>query len=73
MTLTLDVLRTTTFDRAKTWSDLSPEERKRRAVLAIRDQEADTLWSLTEAYLTLHGSSGTSISPRTLKAYRWAV
>lgn len=73
MTLALDVLRTTTFDRAKTWSDLSPEERKRRAVLAVRDQEADTLWSLTEAYLTLHGSSGTAISPRTLKAYRWAV
>ena len=73
MTLALDVLRTTTFDRAKTWSDLSPEERKRRAVLAVRDQEVDTLWSLTEAYLTLHGSSGTAISPRTLKAYRWAV
>ncbi|GGR73689.1 integrase [Deinococcus seoulensis] len=73
MTFALDVLRTTTFDRAKTWSDLSPEERKRRAVLAIRDQEADILWSLTEAYLTLHGSSGTAISPRTLKAYRWAV
>lgn len=73
MSLALDVLRTTTFDRAKTWSDLNPEERKRRAVLAVRDQEADTLWSLTEAYLTLHGSSGTAISPRTLKAYRWAV
>lgn len=73
MTLALDVLRTTTFDRAKTWGDLSPEERKRRAVLAVRDQEVDTLWSLTEAYLTLHGSSGTAISPRTLKAYRWAV
>lgn len=73
MTLALDVLRTTTFDRAKTWSDLNPEERKRRAVLAVRDQEVDTLWSLTEAYLTLHGSSGTAISPRTLKAYRWAV
>lgn len=73
MTLALDVLRTTTFDRAKTWGDLSSEERKRRAVLAVRDQDADTLWTLTEAYLTLHGSSGTAISPRTLKAYRWAV
>jgi integrase/recombinase XerC len=73
MTLALDVLRTTTFDRAKAWSDLNPEERRRRAVLAVRDQDADTLWALTEAYLTLHGSSGTAISPRTLKAYRWAV
>ncbi len=73
MTLALDVLRITSFDRAKTWSDLNPEERKRRAVLAVRDQDSDTLWALTEAYLTLHGSSGTAISPRTLKAYRWAV
>ena len=73
MSLALDVVRTTTFDRAKGWSDLNPEERRRRAVLAVRDQDADTLWSLTEAYLTLHGSSGTAISPRTLKAYRWAV
>ncbi|WP_155300497.1 tyrosine-type recombinase/integrase [Deinococcus kurensis] len=73
MSLALDALRTTTFNRAKTWGDLNPEERRRRAVLAVRDQDADTLWSLTEAYLTLHGSSGTAISPRTLKAYRWAV
>lgn len=73
MSLALDVLRTTTFDRAKTWGDLNPQERRRRAILAVRDQDAETLWALTEAYLTLHGSSGTAISPRTLKAYRWAV
>jgi len=52
MSLALDVVRTTTFDRAKGWSDLNPEERRRRAVLAVRDQDADTLWALTEAYLT---------------------
>lgn len=73
MTLVLDVIRTTPFDRARSWSDLNPEERRRRAVLAVRDQDAEALWSLTEAYLTLHGSSGTATSPRTLKAYRWAV
>lgn len=73
VTLTLDVIRTTAFDRARSWGDLNPEERRRRAVLAVRDQDAETLWTLTEAYLTLHGSSGTGTSPRTLKAYRWAV
>lgn len=73
MTLTLDVIRTTAFDRARSWNDLNPEERRRRAVLAVRDQDAEALWALTEAYITLHGSSGTGTSPRTLKAYRWAV
>lgn len=73
MTLTLDVVRTTPFDRARSWNDLNPEERRRRAVEAARDQNAEALWGLTEAYLTLHGSSGTATSPRTLKAYRWAV
>nr|WP_244977332.1 site-specific integrase [Deinococcus humi] len=71
--MTLDVIRTTAFDLARSWSDLNPEERRRRAVLAVRDQDAETLWTLTEAYLTLHGSSRTGTSPRTLKAYRWAV
>lgn len=61
------------FDRARSWSDLNPEERRRRAVEASRDQDRDALWSLTEAYLTLHGASGTATSPCTLKAYRWAV
>lgn len=61
------------FDRAKGWADLNPEERRRRAVEASRDQDGEGLWSLTEAYLTLHGASGTATSPRTLKAYRWAV
>ncbi|MBB5363499.1 hypothetical protein HNQ08_002605 [Deinococcus humi] len=64
VTLTLDVIRTTAFDRARSWSDLNPEERRRRAVLAIQDHDAQTLCTLTEASLTMHGSSGTGTSPR---------
>lgn len=71
--MTLDVYRSSALDRAKGWSDLNPEERRRRSVAAARDRDAEALWSLTEAYLTLHGASGTATSPRTLRTYRWAV
>ena len=73
MKLELEVYRAEVFDRARAWMDLNPEERRRRGVEACRDRDAEALWSLTEAYLTLHGSSGTGSSPRTLKTYRWAV
>ncbi|WP_081845846.1 tyrosine-type recombinase/integrase [Deinococcus marmoris] len=69
----LDVYRGEIFDRARAWADLNPEERRRRGVEACRDRDAEALWSLTEAYLTLHGASGTGTSPRTLRTYRWAV
>lgn len=71
--MTLALYQASALDRARGWSDLNPEERRRRAVEAARDQDAEALWGLTEAYLTLHGASGTATSPRTLKAYRWAV
>jgi len=73
MTLTLELYRATSLDRARGWADLNPEERRRRAVEAARDKDAEALWSLTEAYLTLHGANGTSTSPRTLRTYSWAV
>ena len=71
--MTLDLYRAGTLDRARNWNDLEAGERRRRAVIACRDKDVETLWSLTEAYLVLNGSSGTSVSPRTLKAYRWAI
>jgi len=71
--MTLDLYRATSLDRARNWNDLEAGERIRRAVVACRDQDREALWSLTEAYLVLNGSSGTATSPRTLKAYRWAV
>lgn len=42
-------------------------------MVAARDKDKDALWGLTEAYLVLNGASGTGVSPRTLKAYRWAI
>jgi len=71
--MTLDLYRATSLDRARSWNDLETGERRRRAVIACRDQDRDALWSLIEAYLVLNGASGTSVSPRTLKAYRWAI
>ncbi|QFP75046.1 tyrosine-type recombinase/integrase (plasmid) [Deinococcus sp. AJ005] len=69
----LDVYRVEIFDRARAWTDLNPEERRRRGVEACRDRDTEALWSLTEAYLTLYGTSGTGTTPRTLRTYRWAV
>ncbi|WP_407543347.1 site-specific integrase (plasmid) [Deinococcus radiomollis] len=73
MTLTLDLYRAAPLDRARTWNDLEAGERRRRAMTAARDKDRDALWSLTEAYLVLNGASGTGVSPRTLRAYRWAI
>lgn len=73
MTLTLNRYRVSALDRARNWNDLEAGERRRRAVVAARDKDKDALWSLTEAYLVLNGASGTGVSPRTLKAYRWAT
>ena len=71
--MTLDLYRANPLDRARSWNDLGAGERRRRAVVAARDKDKDALWSLTEAYLVLNGASGTGVSPRTLKAYRWAI
>ncbi|GAA4013496.1 tyrosine-type recombinase/integrase [Deinococcus rubellus] len=73
MKMELDVYRAGAFDRARSWADLNPEERRRRAVAAAQNHDGALLWSLTEAYLTLNGASGTATSPRTLRAYRWAI
>lgn len=71
--MTLVPYQASLLDRARGWSDLNPEERRRRAVEAARDKNMGALWGLTEAYLTLHGENATATSPRTLKAYRWAL
>lgn len=72
MTHALELYRHDTMSRAREWSSLNPEERKRRAATAARDKDAGELWSLTEAYLTLYGRKGAG-SDRTRKAYREGV
>ncbi len=58
---------------AQHWTDLAPDERKRRAATAARDRDLDVLWSLTEASLALHSARGAALSPHTLRVYRKGV
>lgn len=58
---------------ADTWLNLHDDELRRRAVTAARDRDAQTLLSLTHAYLTHHASSGILTSPRTLDAYALGI
>ena len=59
-----------TLSRSRQWTDLSEPELRRLAVTACRDQDEETLWSLTEAYFTTYGASGAKASRHTLRAYR---
>ena len=58
------------LSRSRQWTDLSEGELRRLAVAACRDQDEETLWSLTEAYFTTYGASGAKASHHTLRAYR---
>jgi len=71
--MTLDLYRGQTHDRARTWTTLTPEERRRRAVEAAALKDPEILWSLTEAHLTLHASSGVLTSRHTLTSYRAGI
>ena len=45
-------------ERTRDLATMSEDELRRFAVEAARDRDAAGLWALTEARLTLHGSSG---------------
>ncbi len=60
-------------ERTRAVADLAEDELRRFAMEAARDRDASALWALTEAHLTLHGSSGSRVSSHTLAAYRRAV
>lgn len=57
-------------ERTRAVADLAEDELRRFAVEAARDRDAVTLWALTEAHLTLHGSAGARVSSHTLAAYQ---
>lgn len=59
--------------RASRWASLSEADRRRRAVEMANIRDADALWQLTEAWLTLYGSSGAKVSKNTLQAYERGV
>lgn len=61
------------LQRTRDLATLGEEELRRFAAEAARDRDAGALWALTEAHLTLHGSSGSRVSSHTLSAYRHSV
>lgn len=70
---TLDVYRNDRMGRAREWARMSDPDLKREAIRAARDRDLDALWSLVEAHMTLHGSSGAKASEHTLRAYQRGV
>ena len=58
------------LERTRDLATLSEDELKRLAAEAARDRDAEALWALLEAHLTLHGSAGSRVSLHTLAAYR---
>jgi len=58
---------------ARSWTELNPEERRRRSVLAAQHLDRDILWSLTEAHTSLYGSAGVRMSIRTRRSYREGI
>ena len=60
-------------DSATAWLRLSPAERRRTAMQAAHDHDADTLWGLTEAWLRSFSPVGASVSPATVRSYRTGV
>lgn len=63
----------TRIARAEAWVHLSETDRRRQALIAANERDLEALWSLTEAYLILHGSQGVQVSPSTLKNYRTGI
>ncbi len=61
------------LEHAQSWANLNPEALRRRAMTAANGRNAEELWSLTRAYLFLHGAKGGKVSKHTLKAYRRGV
>ena len=57
-------------ERATRIAGFAQEDLRRDAVHACQLRDAERLWALTDAYLTLHGSKGSRVSDRTRENYR---
>ena len=55
------------------WAQLSPSQRRVRAVKAASERDAEALWSLTNYWLTTRGRQRGRVSDRTRRAYRRGV
>lgn len=61
------------LSQARTFTSLTDEALRVRAVTAARDKDLAELWGLTLAYLTSDTSAGVKTSSHTLRAYRKGV
>jgi len=61
------------IERASAWVGLPDDERRRRAMAAAQAHDVDTLCGLADAWLTIHGRAGATVSPHTRDAYRRGV
>lgn len=66
-------MRGRTADDACRWLNLEPPERRRLAEQACRERDAETLWSLTEAFLEHERDSDGHLSSATRRSYRWSI
>ena len=69
----LEVFKGESVARALSWSSLSDEDLRREAVSAANTRDAEALWGLTEAFLTLYSSKRSKVSGHTLRTYRRGV
>ncbi len=60
-------------DRAVRWASLPSDDLRRLAITAAQARDAEALWNLTDAYLTLHGAKGSAASERTRDSYRKGI
>ena len=63
----------TPLERTASWATLPREERHRRAAAAAQEHDGLTLLALTEAWVTLHGKAGATLSRYTLRNYRCGI
>ncbi len=63
----------TGIDRARAWATIPDDERRRRAVEACHTHDTAALQEATDAWLTLHGQAGATVSPHTRVSYRRGV
>jgi integrase/recombinase XerC len=59
--------------QARAWADLASDERRRRASAAAVAHDGRALAALADAYLTLRGSAGATVSAHTRRAYRTGI
>ncbi len=61
------------LQRARTWATMAPDERRRLAVAACHTHDTGALQELADAWLTLYGQAGATVSPHTRGSYRHGI